>query len=237
MTTNGRAGARGDAALADLAAARDRLRMALETAATKDAAALLDALWWSLADAPALGFELMASARELAHVANAIVSDELVQDNPLAGLAQAELITCRITLAARRQHAFSRESTVHYLHSSGDLLAELVDSALTLRVKKGRCTLARVVKKLKGRPGCRGLLAALKELKTSEEYKALAGAKVSKRGSLPPGGIDASVGEELPGASLEELRTQADALRGLEARVLERLAKLVAAPPSAPRAR
>ncbi len=76
MTTNGGLVARGDAVMADLAAARDRLRTALEACATKHAAALLEALWWSLADAPAMGFEMMASARELTHVASAIVSDE-----------------------------------------------------------------------------------------------------------------------------------------------------------------
>lgn len=237
MTANGGPGARSFAALEDLAAARDRLRMALEAVATKDAAAPLDALWWSLADAPEVGFELMASARELTHVANGIVSEDLVQDNPLADLAQAELITSRITLAAQHQNRFSREATVHRLHASGDLLAEVVNSTLNLGIEKKRCTLVRVVKKLKGRPGCKGLIAALKELKTSEEYRGLASVKALKGRNLPPGSIDASPGEERPAAPLQELRAQADVLRGLEASVLEQLATLISAPPTSPRAR
>lgn len=237
MTADGEPGARSDAALEDLAAARDRLRMALQACATEDAAAPLDALWWSLVDAPETGFELIESAMELTQVASFIVSRDLVQQNPLADLPQRELITSRITDAAQHQSRFSRESTVHCLHASGDLLARVVNSSLNLGMEEKRCTLPRIVKKLKSRSGCKRLVAALKELKTSEEYERLARAKALKHGNPPPGSIDASPGAEHPGASLEELRARAEVLRGLEARVLEQLATLISGTPASPRAR
>jgi hypothetical protein len=217
-----------------LALATDKLRGVLDASGVNSAKGPLNALWWSLGQAPDTGYSFMDAAGEQMRAAGG----ELDLDPP-----RAAALGYQLTTISMYQSRFARESVLRYLHASGDLLAMTVNTALSLGVPERSCYLNVVIREADGEPRLGALAAILRELAESPEFKYAADAtnRMKHRNYLP-GSIKATLNddgasvrvdhrtlafdEQLP-LSLEGLRHLTDVLRALATSALMELTKLI----------
>jgi hypothetical protein len=225
-------------ALAFFTRACEELLTALNARGNEDAVGRLRALRWSLGEAPEVGVSFMECAGEQMKDVGRMLAPDLVED---------ALLSYELTKSCASQSRFSRESVLRYLHASGDLIAQVVNSALNCGIAEGSCGLGKILRKVTGSLDGETLVEALTRFKDSDDFKYVAAAtNRMKHRSFLPGSIKASLNEDwtsvsvthVTGAfshdqdaygpsSLEELRGRMDVLRGLETRVLLELTTLV----------
>ena len=230
-------GVEGSAALDAFSVACETLHAVLEARGGTDAQGRLAALEWSLGVAPETGSAFMLAAGEQLKTGDQMLAPDIEEDAWLKYV---------LTTACLNQSRFSRESVLRYLHASGDLLAQVVNSALDCRFTEGQCSLVKVIAHTKNRPQLEALSSALQELPDAPEFKYVAAAtNRMKHRNFLPGSIRASLGEDrtvnvthstgefahnqdaFAPSDLEELRSRADVLRGLVTRALVELTGLV----------
>lgn len=218
-------------ALAVFTCACEELQTALDASGNEDAKGRLSALHWSLGEAPEVGVSFMECVGEQMQAGGRMLAPDLVED---------ALLSYDLTKSCAYQSRFSRESVLRYLHASGDLLAQVVNSARSCGIAEGNCALGKVLRRVTGSPDGATLARELGRFKDSEEFKYVAAAtNRMKHRSFLPGSITASLNEDwssvsvaqvtggfthdqggYSASSLEELCGRTDVLRGLATRVL-----------------
>ena len=133
----------------------------LEKRFQADTQVRLCSLCWSLRDAPDIGLGIALDGAERMKQGRHM-DDDLVRD---------AVLTVELMWECDQLSHFALESTIRYLHAAGDLLAQVINSALRLRLPERDCSLAKVQTKLCHEPRWSGLAASLSRFKTSSEYE------------------------------------------------------------------
>lgn len=169
--------------------ATDQLLAVFQQRDSVDAQARLRAFVWSIRDAPAMGFYIALEASEQMEQGRHLLAPDLLQDT---------LRTFELTGFCFRLSRFANESVVRYLHASGDLLAQVVNGALNLRLTERTCSLEDARKKV--RDVSETLADALDGIALSNEYSYVADvANRLKHRTLLPGSIKASLDDSRSG--------------------------------------
>jgi hypothetical protein len=201
-----------------------------------DARVRLTSLWWSLCDAPDVGLSIAREAAEQMKQGQHM-ADDGVQD---------AILTMRLISECHKRTAFAFESTIRYLHASGDLLAQLINDALQLKISEGQCSLSTALDALGDQSRWSSLAVALRRLKESSEFEFVADGtnRMKHRNSLRAsigarrdarGGLDVKqslaafehdtrhVTRSHSESEVEQIRTIADTLQALVGDVLSEL--------------
>ena len=138
----------------------------LEKRFKPDSQVRLRSLVWTLRDAPDVGLEI---AHE---VAETMKQGRHMDDDPV----QDMILTVQLMQACDQRSHFALESTIRYLHASGDLLAQMVNDALGLSLEESVCSLSRVLVPLSAVSTWSRIAGALRRFETSTEYRYVADA-------------------------------------------------------------
>jgi hypothetical protein len=126
----------------------------------------LSSLAWAVHEAPEEGLGIVGEAAEQLKRGRHM-DDDLVKDVIKTALLCGE---------CQRRTRFALESIVRYLHSGGDLVAQVVNDALGLGMSEVGCTLAQVVGAVSAQEERSGLSRALQGLRDSDDYRYVANA-------------------------------------------------------------
>jgi hypothetical protein len=196
----------------------------------------LNGVVWTLRDAPSVGLAIADEAVQRLELGSRLLDE----GDDLASDAYKSFVR---TQDCYWRSQFALESSVRYLHSSADLLAQFINHALALNIPEARCDLSGVKGKLAAHVRYAAVEDALTRLSESEEFEYVADlANRSKHRRNAPGGIHAKLndsgGVEVskylgafehgtrlhPKIEAEELAQKVESLQEMAARVLDLVA-------------
>jgi hypothetical protein len=144
----------------DFDTAAESLAQLLKDRGNDDARSHLNALRWSLRDAPTVGLDFARAASDRMRQGRHL-DDDPVRD---------AILNARLTEECFEQSRFALESTIRYLHAAGDLLAQLVNAVLPLGLVEGECDLSRALARLQSEAAHSHLRSALQTLPASPQF-------------------------------------------------------------------
>ena len=151
--------------------------------------ARLNAVVWALQDAPTVGMAIAAEAAACMGRADPAPRGTSLEDDALRSFLRSRDCFWRTR--------FALESTVRYLHSSADLLAQFINLVLALEIDEAtKGMTAAICRKLAERDDCAAVITAFDRLRRSAEFEYIADlSNRSKHRRVTPGSIKASLND------------------------------------------